>query len=403
MVMCIPIVGIAFSYSGGFLVHALMNDIVDYDELLCGRRREGSYLMASLLSTKVVAIPFDFLLLFMSYVGYVTPLNEQTSCADTVWQTSGNTSADMHCKLFYDAETTGEHLCDSSLTCAEYLSYGASITCQLATQHCGAVQNLDVQNMLRMMMSFFPMLVVGIAIILFSLLPREMRHEQSRAQMLKAILDQREGNIVEDPWRPGYRIHPHSRTIVSPNRGVLSYLRVSELRKLRDTANDGENVNVKSVKFSPAISTALTLCMLAGGFTIFIFNVPSLWNSQDSPYAPLGFLVVVVFSVLLYFHLSRLLAVQELQTRTVARSEVIETLNQIAPFIGTEIQAADVVVGLLSGPSDVKTTDLESSTDSVALREFIRKSVPASPRVPPSPGRELPTCAENNPLSPLDD
>jgi len=77
------------AYSGHWLLRDISSDVLDYDELLTGHRREAQFLMALDLVPKICEVPADALpFLLMSYYGYNPDLPAQPESVQWVLRAS---------------------------------------------------------------------------------------------------------------------------------------------------------------------------------------------------------------------------------------------------------------------------------------------------------------------------
>jgi len=97
--------------------------------------------------------------------------------------------------------------------------------------------------------------------------------------------------------------------------------------------------------------------------------VPNLMNPLVGCMAPVAFLVFAVCLVLIAFEVIQMFARKELKLHTVTRAEVIRALNDLAPYIGKDVEVLDVVRFLLTDSAVVTEEEGQSNHGSEDSQE----------------------------------
>jgi len=335
--LMIGVLGIAAgpALAGNFIVWALLADSVDYDELLTGgRRREASYYMAAQFVPKFLSIPAESVpFLLLAYFKYARPLKASFKplCGNPP---AGMTPDDL-CHAFYMNETAGANWCSDILTCQNLHDNGVTFICDLAFGECGIKQNDNVRMVLRMCLSMIPSLFGFLAAGALIAYPKQARSEEAHTKVIAAIARVKQGEIVEDPWRPGSMIHPAEPP--TELAGALSYFWPSELKSCLDRgsgAGAAEPADVSRLWHRPLAVTLVGLVLIPPGIAVVTAGFPDLFDDLGASVSPLGLMAIGVGISGAWFNGMRVRVALHLQRVGVSRKEVAARYNVVAPFVG---------------------------------------------------------------------
>jgi len=316
-------------FGSAFTRVSLETDVIDYDELLLGRRREASYFTLGDLIPKLVEIPSDCVpFMLLAFFGYTRSLQTDVSCADDVVAFAGNASADAFCRLTFSAETPGSNMCSTKNTCNDIFNNGGDIVCGTAISRCVPVQNNEV--VLTLMCGFAAVSSTALALSLCALAqyPKVARSQEAHERLVCAIADRKNGLTVVDPWNPGYVLKAAAPD--GPFTGALSYLWPHELFRLRDSFTSPTQ---QLLQRHVITKLTMTVSLVFSGIAIFIYDFPSLVDDLGASWSPLGIMVLSFGVVGTWFNASRLQVLRGLHTSTLARADVVSHINRLAPFL----------------------------------------------------------------------
>jgi len=219
------------AYGGHWLLFDLCGDVIDYDELATGQRREGQFTMARDLVPKICEIPADALpFLLMSYFQYNPDLEEQPE---------------------------------------------------------------EVQWIIRGSLSILPGLAGlcgSVALIFFTLRTKE-QHES----IIKGIEDHRAGLSVKDPLTglllPPIKVlsdgsvQYDGSTIGAEESKILDHFFASEIKWACNSRDVGK------LKIKPAIYLLVSLLLAVPGVFLTVEGWPAL-SAGDSSWAPVGIILL---------------------------------------------------------------------------------------------------------------
>jgi len=219
------------AYGGHWLLFDLCSDVIDYDELVTGQRREGQFTMARDLVPKICEIPADALpFLLMSYFQYNPDLEEQPE---------------------------------------------------------------EVQWIIRGSLSILPGLAGlcgSVALFFFTLRTKE-QHES----IIKGIEDHRAGLSVKDPLTglllPPIKVlsdgsvQYDGSTIGAEESKILDHFFASEIKWACNSRDVGK------LKIKPAIYLLVSLLLAVPGVFLTVEGWPAL-SAGDSSWAPVGIILL---------------------------------------------------------------------------------------------------------------
>jgi len=261
-------------YGGSFFLKSIMSDVVDYDEFLSGKRREGLYMMTLEFLPKFLEVPAEALpFLLMAYLGYRRPNEDGTDPG----------------------------------------------------------QPIAVSWLLRLCFSVVPAAFIGAAAVVLCRFPGEARCGRAHQQLIVAIHEKhRKGLPAEDPWFPGRFLEPPPAS--GPDEALLAHFWPRELRATLE-AGIGM-VNYDALWWSTLRGVVLGVLLVPGGLFLMIVGWKDLGEDLGASVSPIGLILLGIATLLIWFDCTRLCAAREVKRREVPRVEIVSRYNFLCRFTG---------------------------------------------------------------------
>mmetsp|Transcript_118722 Transcript_118722/g.221932 ORF Transcript_118722/g.221932 Transcript_118722/m.221932 type:complete len:759 (+) Transcript_118722:67-2343(+) len=263
------------SYAGIFFLQSIMADIVDYDELLTGKRRESQYMMIIDFLPKFVevlseAVPF----LLLAHFGYKRP-----SVEDDV----------------PDPE-----------------------------------QPAAVVWTLRLSFSLVPAVFLFAGFLCLLKYPKEARTEEAHHKLMIAITEKhRKGLSAEDPWFLGRTLQPPPKA--GEQDGLLSHFFPAEIDKM--IWNAGETApSFTEVKQTMLCWIATGAIIAVPGVVLVVLGWEDLGDDLGASLSPLGIILLGISALIIWFHMTRYRALQALEHIGTTQEQLEERLNFLCRF-----------------------------------------------------------------------
>mmetsp|Transcript_107273 Transcript_107273/g.218898 ORF Transcript_107273/g.218898 Transcript_107273/m.218898 type:complete len:744 (+) Transcript_107273:143-2374(+) len=286
--------------SGLMFLKSVLSDIVDYDEFVTGRRREGQYLMATEFLPKFLEVPGEALpFLLMAAFGYLRPVDdgpEPQQPDAVVW-------------------------------------------------------------LLRLCFSLVPSLFIFVGAVAMSWYPKGARSEAAHTELIAAIrLRHQKGLHADDPWFPG-QVMP-APPLPCLHQGVLSHFLPGELLDALGEKATAVEATSSGETPSEQVSVAegetlgevvdygrlvrLPLCwvissclfLVPSGVALMVIGWDDLSNDLGASVSPLGLILLGFAMLLVWFHGTRVLAAREVRRLRVPREDFIAQYNFYCRFTG---------------------------------------------------------------------
>merc|ERR1740122_425375 len=303
-----------------FLLHSILSDIVDYDEVLTGKRREGFYMMAMEFLTKFSQIPSSavFFCLLANF-GYERPgdwscyIYDTTLGQDEAWckgnhlKTTYHENLNAFRKFSINEDSTGTTVKDLCGTCSSNCCWRQD-----------PVQPDAVVWLLKSSFGFFPALFTLLCFILLLRYPKKARTEDDHKRVIAAIDETRAGRAVDDPYFPGHTLHPVAEGTTHAN--YLSHFWPREIHAAMAGGSSGVP-NYKALATSCQVQLAIGVLSALVGVVLFVVGWDSLQDELGGSVAPIGAMFLGVALLIGWFNTVRLRAAWEIARLQVEMEE----------------------------------------------------------------------------------
>lgn len=319
-----------------FLVKSLLSDIVDYDELISGNRREAMYMMTAEFFPKFTQIPAQATLFYLLASFKYEPPGDW-SChvfgpgQDSAWCDSQRPSFLAESRSFLKYSLNKESLSTGAL-CGHCPS-----NCCTSTD---PYQNVKVIWLLKCGISLVPCLFMFLGFVALLFYPKGAADKEASEMIISRIQNQHQNEVVKDPWFPEKTLPPLPPP--QEHTHLLMHLWPSEVSKmLRPGEHKMPDYTVPIYSCCYQIVFGVLLAVV--GLAVFAAGWEDLQNDLGGSISPLGAMSLGLSVVVIWFNGVRYQAASQIRRLQVSKVALRHHFNYLCRFTGDEAYSSTVL------------------------------------------------------------